>query len=262
MMHPLLIAQVIKQLPPSASQLKAWDIGGALAAHIMAHRPDASVQVVSVLPAHWPTQQVDAVLGCDVYLSEALLQRALAALRPGGRLIIANPHQPFDTAWGPRHSQLGYVRLLLEPLDTGSGMLLRGERPHEQADTLARIQVAAAADEDALTMTAYRGRFVHLLVQQLPNKPPWQLTPQDQIVWQALCSDDRLLAFSSLPKAVAFMQSAVLANRLRDVNKVAKFRREVAAEWPLLLNPTWEALSSAAFTQREVDPMLAEAPDE
>jgi SAM-dependent methyltransferase len=261
-MHPSLIAQLIKQLPPSASQLKAWDIGGMLAAHLAAHRPDIDVQIVSVLASHWPEQQVDAVLGCDVYVNEALLQRALAALRPGGRLVIANPHQPFDTTWGPRLSRLGYVRLLLEPLDIGSGMLIRGERPHTQADTLARIQVVAAAEADELSLTAYRGRFVHLLVQQLPNKPPWKLTPQDRIIWQALCGGDRLLAFSSLPKAVAFMQAAVLANRLRDINKVAKFRREVAAEWPLLLNPSSEAFSSVAFTWREVDPTLAEAPDE
>ncbi len=261
-MHPLLLAQIIKQLPPSASLLKAWDVGGALAAAVMAQRPDVAAEVVSVLPEHWPTREVDTVLGYDLYLSDALLRRALAALRPGGRLVIANPQQPLDTAWGERLTALGYVRLLLEPLDTGGGMLLRGERPHTAADTLARVQVAAQADADALTLAAYRGRFVHLLVQQSPNKPAWRLTSEDRIVWQAVCSGGQMLAFTSLPKAVAFMQVAVLAGRLRDVNKVAKFRREVVTGWPLRLNPTLDALPNAPLTLVAVDPTLAEAPDE
>jgi SAM-dependent methyltransferase len=261
-MHSLILAQVIKQLPPSASQLTAWDVGGAWAAALMAQRPDLAVQVVSVLPEHWPNAQVDAVLGYDLYLSDVLLRRALAALRAGGRLVIANPYQPFNPAWGERLGALGYVRLLLEPLDTGGGMLLRGERPHTEASTLERVQVAARADADALTLATYRGRFVHLLVRQFPNKPVWRLTAEDRIVWQATCSDGHMLAFTSLPKAVAFMQMAVLAGRLRDVNKVAKFRREVVAAWPLRLNPTLDALPPTPFTQVEIDHTLAEAPDE
>ncbi|MFQ3674766.1 MAG: hypothetical protein SNJ83_14335, partial [Aggregatilineales bacterium] len=147
-------------------------------------------------------------------------------------------------------------------LDTGGGMLLRGERPHTEASTLERVQVAARADADALTLATYRGRFVHLLVRQFPNKPVWRLTAEDRIVWQATCSDGHMLAFTSLPKAVAFMQMAVLAGRLRDVNKVAKFRREVVAAWPLWLNPTLDALPPTPFTQVEIDHTLAEAPDE
>lgn len=261
-MHPSLVAQVLKQLPPSGSQLRAWDIGGAWTAYVAAQRPDVVVEVVSVLPQQWPAGLVDAILGYDLFVSDALLQRALAALRAGGRLIVANPHQSWDESYGQRLAQVGYVRLLLEPLETGSGMLLRGERPHAQLNTLDRVQVAASADADGLTLAGYRGRFVHLLVQQSPNKPVWRLTPEDTITWQAVSIGGHLLAFSSLPKAVAFMQGAVLADRLRGVNKVAKFRKEVVATWPLLLNPTLAALPGAAFDVIEVDPSLAEAPDE
>lgn len=261
-MHAPLIAQILKQLPPSGSQVRVWDIGGVLGAALSTERPDLAVQVVSVLPDQWPTGAVDAILGYDVLISEALLRRAWGALRAGGRLIVANPHQPFDEAYGQRLTQAGYVRLLIEPLETDSGVLLRGERPHTQASTLDRVQVAARADADELALAAYRGRFVHLLVLQSPNKPAWRLTSEDRVTWQAVSSGGRLLAFTSLPKAVAFMQGAVLADRLQGVNKVAKFRKEVAAQWPLTLNPTLAALPEEAFQWVEVDPTLAEAPDE
>jgi hypothetical protein len=70
------------------------------------------------------------------------------------------------------------------------------------------------------------------------------------VTWQAATvvpapgEGPRLLAFSALVKAVAYMQPAVLVGALVGVNKVAKFPAAAAAGWPLplLLNPSFEAL--------------------
>ena len=73
-----------------------------------------------------------------------------------------------------------------------------------------------------------------------------------------------VLAFSSLPKAVEFMQPAVVAGRIKDVNKIAKFRWEVARDWPfpVMLNPSDEIFDTHAAALLAVDPDTAEAPDE
>lgn len=73
-----------------------------------------------------------------------------------------------------------------------------------------------------------------------------------------------LLAFSSLPKAVNFMQPAVLSGHVNDINKVGKFRRDYAAAWtlPVIVNPGPEVLESAEVALVEVDMKTAEAPDE
>ena len=62
-------------------------------------------------------------------------------------------------------------------------------------------------------------------------------------------SQPALLAFSSLVKAVAFMQAAILAKWIGGVNKVGKFRGEAARTWalPFLLNPKFDDLRSAAL---------------
>ena len=57
--------------------------------------------------------------------------------------------------------------------------------------------------------------------------------------------DPLLLAFSSLPNAVAFMQPAVIAGTIKDVNKVAKFSRATAQDWRVLINPALDAARRA-----------------
>ena len=116
--------------------------------------------------------------------------------------------------------------------------------------------------------------FIFLLITQTPNKPAWRppvVTPEEKIEWRAATvidpATDRpaFLAFSSLVKAVAFMQSAILANWIGGVNKVGKFRAEVARAWalPLLLNPNFDDLRFAALgPTREVDPRAALTGDE
>ena len=102
----------------------------------------------------------------------------------------------------------GYARLLLEPALDGLGVLLRGEKPHRTADTGQRIRSVARADGDLLDLEQYAGRYLHLLIRQLPNKPVWKLTGEETITWQAAAFDDGsrqvLLAFSSLPKRLTF----------------------------------------------------------
>ena len=60
------------------------------------------------------------------------------------------------------------------------------------------------------------------------------------------------------------MQPAVMQGLIRDVNKVGKFRREVAAVWdrPLLLNPEIDALAGCEIVFCPMDEQAAEAPDE
>jgi hypothetical protein len=113
---------------------------------------------------------------------------------------------------------------------------------------------------------------VHLLIRQTPNKPVWALKPDDKILWEAAVAYNDLqepiaLAFTALPKAVAFMQAAVLAGAIRDINKIGKFSKAVAAKWDfsVLLNPTLEQVQ-AKFRLTggsiSIDPITAEAPDE
>src|SRR5690606_2627477 len=106
----------------------------------------------------------------------------------------------------------------------------------------------------------YRGRYVYLLVTQIPNKPGWTLQAGEAIQWQAVTLDDALLAFSSLPKAVGFMQPAVLAGRIQDVNKVGKFSVATAQTWtqPVLLNPESDVLEGGTVGRIDVDASTAE----
>ncbi|MCA9913838.1 MAG: hypothetical protein KC496_10840, partial [Anaerolineae bacterium] len=148
------------------------------------------------------------------------------------------------------------------------GVLIRGEKPHNTADTLARVQQVAETDAALLDFESYRGRFIHLLVRQTPNKPVWRLLPEDVGRWQVVAvimqGVPHLLAFSSLPRAVGFMQPAVLQNVIQDVNKVGKFSKSTAQRWemPLLLNAPLESVDSYEVVLIDIDPTTAEAPDE
>ncbi|MCA9907939.1 MAG: hypothetical protein KC519_04760, partial [Anaerolineae bacterium] len=123
--------------------------------------------------------------------------------------------------------------------------------------------------DDLLTdLNRYPGRYLYLLIRQTPNKPVWALREGETLAWQAvaLTVDDQtaLLAFSSLAKAVAFMQPAVLADHIRDINKVGKFSVQTAHTWalPLLLNPDPALLAAYPQTLLTFDPATAEQPDE
>jgi SAM-dependent methyltransferase len=262
---------MLKHLPPSASELRLLDIGGLVGDKLAALRNDLIVTVASLYIPHWtfPDNSVDAVVVYDVLLSHDLLTAVLKVMRPGGRLIVVHPANAVDPAYLQTLETAGYVRILVEPaLYPPAGVLIRGEKVHTTDDTLARVEQVAARDSDTLDLEDYRGRYVHLLVQQTPNKPVWKLAPNEVIKWHAAAierdSQKFLLAFSSLPKAVSFMQAAVMSDFIRDVNKVAKFSKETARTWttPLLLNPTLESVQSNTVSQIAIDPQTAETPDE
>ncbi|MBK8026752.1 MAG: hypothetical protein IPK19_36550 [Chloroflexi bacterium] len=214
----------------------------------------------------------DAVVSFDVALAEPFLGDALRLLRPGGRLITVDSAIDPDTQAVSTLEASGYVRILVEtgaecPLPVGR--LARGEKSHVNDDTRARVRVALMDNRLApADLAAFRGRYVHLLIRQTPNLPVWKLERGQRIEWNAVAlrHDDQpvLLAFSSLPAAVAFMQEAVLKGTIRDVNKVAKFKRPSAQDWnrPVLLDARADQFQSDQFLWLPVDPEEAELPDE
>lgn len=265
----LLIEAMGKHLPPSAASLRLLDVGGAAGAVLVEKRADLDIQRVSADPDSWTIapDSFDAVVAYDRLLDTPLLRAALTALRPGGRLIVMDSRGEVSEIPVKTLESAGYTRILVEigaecPLPTG--VLMRGEKPHTTTDTLERIQQVAEHDHNALTLDDFRGKYVHLLVIQTPNKPVWAMGADDRYRWQAVTVDGALLAFSSLPKAVGFMQPAVVAGQITGVNKVAKFSRATAQTWPqpVLLNPTLDVLNDRALVYLDIDSATAEESDE
>jgi len=171
----------------------------------------------------------------------------------------------------------GFERVLTEKAVEGYGVLSRGEKPYTQYSAEQRIQMTAARDTSAPQLTglkplaagelaaALRGNFVFVLVRQRPDKPAWALKPEDKLEWFAAAAYSGsglvgLLAFSSLPKAVEFMQAAVKAGRLPGISKIAKYEKGAAAGWPspTLLNPDWAALADVSLrADVQIDPNRA-----
>ncbi|MCB9459146.1 MAG: class I SAM-dependent methyltransferase [Anaerolineaceae bacterium] len=264
------IEAMVKHLPPSAADLRLLDVGGATGTILRQFRPDIEVVVASLLPQQWQfdDQSFDAIAAYDMPLDDAYLAAILRLLRPGGRFVQVNPIDQELAPIGTGLLQAGFVRCLVEPAVAGVGVLLRGERAHTTADTLERVQGVAERDADQIDLSNFRGRYVHLLVRQQPNKPVWRLQPDEVITWDAVAVGQgehiSLLAFSSLPKAVSFMQAAVLEDLMTGINKVGKFSQHTAAEWsyPVMVNPTLESISGAAIQFIPINPATAETPDE
>jgi hypothetical protein len=264
----LFIEAMAKHLPPSASTLRLLDINGFTGKTLSQLRQDLDIVEVSGDPETWEIepQSMDAVVVLGQASNDPLLVASLAALRPGGRLILMETSGNPDELRVQTMEKAGFTRILVGtgiecPLPTG--VLMRGERPHTTDDTLKRVQVAAAQDE-AQPFADYRGKYVYLLVTQTPNKPVWSRGANEAVQWQAITLNGALLAFSSLPKAVGFMQPAVLAGSIQDVNKVGKFGLATARTWaqPVLLNPEIDVLQSGTVGRIDVDASTAEAPDE
>lgn len=269
----LLIEAMAKHLPPSGSRLRLWDIGGNVGDVLAEMRDDLDITPLAALPNDTPSDAVDSIVALDypAALDDAFLQAAWHALRPGGRLIMVDSASDPDKALVQALEQNGHTRILVEtaaecPMPLG--VLMRGEKPHTTDSTFARIKVAANVDADNLTLDAFDGPYVFLLVAQTPNKPVWALKEGETLEWQAVTLHDggeqHLLAFTSLPKAISFMQPAVMQGIVTDINKVGKFSRATAQTWnyPVQLNPTLDAVRGREITLVPVDPTTAEAPDE
>jgi hypothetical protein len=206
-----------------------------------------------------PPGGYDAIVGCAAREGLAAL---LPRLRPGGRVILAQRAQAHARTWQATSLRealinAGFIHGLGEP--AADFILYRGERP-PLGSSVERMQTLNA---DAHSLTA---PYAFLLITQTPNKPAWELGPGEKPEWRAATvldpatSRPTLLAFSSLVKAVAFMQAAILADWMRGVNKVGKFRAEVAQAWqlPVRLNPAFEDVRSASLgPPLEVDPKSA-----
>lgn len=259
-----VVELIVKHLPPAGASLRLLDVGAAIGTALMPRRADLAIQPV---PANgdWGivADSVDAVVAYNQALDHALLTQALSALRVGGRFIFLNEALSVKQHYVGVLEDMGFTRILVEA-DTAGG-LLRGEKPHTALRTAERIQHVAQVDQ-AQDLQVYRGRYVHLLIRQQPNKPVWALAPNEKITWQAAALESPegpvFLAFSSLPKAVEFMQPAVMSGFIADVNKVGKFSRETAQDWRLRLNAPLEAVQDTALMWVEVDPNSAEVPDE
>ena len=265
------VAVMAKHLPPSASTLRLLDLDGRSGEILSDWRADLDISPVApgeLGAAELASDSIDAVVAYDVEVGVDMLGDALRLLRPGGRLIILQSRGAVSESQARTLRENGYTRILVEPALDGLGVVLRGEKPHLTADTGERIRGVAGADADLLDLDQYAGRYLHLLIQQMPNKPVWKLSRDETISWRAAAYEDGAgpvaLAFSSLPKAVGFMQPAVLEGLIRDVNKVGKFSRAAARSWAwdVILNPTPASVRGKSLITIQVDPASAEAPDE
>lgn len=265
------VAVMAKHLPPSASTLRLLDLDGRSGGVMTNWRAD--LEIMSMTPADLGAARlvpdsIDAVVGYDVEVDADLLGESLRLLRPGGRLIMLQSRGPVCESQARTLRENGYTRILVEPALDGLGVLLRGEKPHLTADKGQRIRSIARTDGDLLDLDQYAGRYLHLLIHQLPNKPVWKLRADEPRSWRAAAYDDgaglAVLAFSSLPKAVSFMQPAVLQGLIRDINKVGKFSRATAMswQWAVVLNPTPASIRGQSLTTVPIDHASAEAPDE
>lgn len=264
------IEVMLKHLPPSASALRVLDVGSITGGILTGFRADLQIEVASLYLPHWSyaTDSMDAVVAYDWHLDDEFLAAALRVMRPGGRLIAVQPLGTVQAKHVAMLEKAGYIRILVEPAHGSDGILVRGEKAHTTSDTLVRVRDVAASDADLLDLETFRGRYVHLLIRQTPNKPVWKLAPDEKIEWRAAAiereDETYLLAFSSLPKSVSFMQPAVLGGIVQDVNKVGKFSKQQAQKWtlPVLLNPMLQDVQTDTVVWVDIDPDTAEAPDE
>lgn len=253
------IQAMAKHLPPSGANLRLLDIGGRVGAILAELRGDLDITAETPNSGLLP-DTMDAVAAFDHTFDSDFFNHALTTLRPGGRFIGIDPDGSVDQSWVARLEQAGFTRILVEAALESGGVLIRGEKPHTERRTIDRIKQVADGD------SIFPGRYVYLLIRQMPNKPVWALKEGEKVEWQAvaLTGEDGpvFMAFSSLPKAVAFMQPAVINGQIKDINKVAKFSREIAQDWSLLVNPSIEILAGRPVTLVAVDPDTAEKPDE
>ena len=274
MQPPSLFA---RHLPPSAGPPRVLALDADAAARLAREAPDA----VAIGPARvrcapsalpFAPQTFDAAVA-EGPPSGLALPSLLRLLRPGGRCIALIPAVS-RADWLGGLARAGFIHLFAE--DAGQAQaLVRGECPPQAARTVDRIAAVAGASDPGLhpfdaqsADPAALGRYLHLLIAQTPNKPAWWLAPGERLEWRAAVGageggSPAAPAFTSLVRAVGFMQAAILAGTLHGVNKVGKFPAATAREWPfaLIVNPSFEAWQAspwaAAWRWEAVDPRPA-----
>jgi hypothetical protein len=255
------IQAMAKHLPPSGATLRLLDVGGRTGVILAEYRGDLDI-TAGIPNSGFSPESMDSIAAFDHPFDRDFFKHALATLRPGGRFIGVDPAGSVDQAWVIRLEQAGFTRILVESALESGGVLIRGEKPPTEQHTVDRIRQVADRDDAA----AFPGRYIHLLIRQTPNKPVWALKEGEKVEWQAvtLTGEDGpvFVAFTSLPKAVAFMQPAIMKGLIKDINKVAKFSRETAQDWLLLVNPAIEILVGKTITLMPINPSIAETSDE
>ncbi len=155
----------------------------------------------------------------------------------------------------------GFVRVFGEKAVAGYGVLSRGEKQCQESSRQGEVgeriwhgkKVAVKPKLPTGTLPVVRGQalsllpnpYIFLLIRQTPAQPSWALPPGTTLTWNAVTAIEInsnqcvVLAFTSLPKAVAFMQPAVTSGRIIGVSRIAKFDKTTATHWPFatLLNP-------------------------
>jgi hypothetical protein len=256
---------ILKHLPPSADLPRVRPLDARSKRWCMALDRQHAIKTSS-------TNDVDATVASDI----VHVQDAVASLRPNGRAIFLIPNKVGVTTELLTEALIsnGLTRILTESVLGDSFILVRGERPTDQPRTTDRIATIAQIESAAieilnLDQAAQRYPQVHLLVRQQPPSRGWA-DRQPGTTWEALTLQDAhsnqslLIAFTSLVKAVAFMQPAALAGAIHGVNKMPRFGTERTIGWrhPLIINPVFETLREDPrfdfnSPSIEIDPALA-----
>ncbi|HZY45312.1 MAG TPA: hypothetical protein VFF70_11235 [Anaerolineae bacterium] len=236
---------IVKHLPPSADLPHVRPLDDRSKRWCMALNRQHAIKTSS-------TADVDATVTSDVAHARA----AFTYLRPNGRAIFLIPNKAGVTTelLVEALSSNGLTRILTESVLGDSFILARGERPTDQSRPTDRIAAIARIDASSieilnLDQAAHRYPHVHLLVRQDPPSRGWD-DRQPNATWQAVTLHDTqsdqvaLLAFTSLVKATAFMQPAVLADVIQGVNKLPRFEtgRLIDRAEAVIINPAFGTL--------------------
>lgn len=294
MQPPDIVPEMIRHLPPSSAPMTILVIENghhAIAAIIQLHRSDARIVnalgkdfeavLLNLAKKALGVASFDAVLLYKIgtpLLVEPLAAKLFSLLRAGGRLIAFDEADKTPQAAAESLQGAGFVRVLGELLAPGS-ILYRGEVPYEASlSTLGRVAISAQKDVatahiiGGAAIQALKGSYLFIPVHQTPNKPVWRLAPGETIEWMAVPVEHQsgrgaILAFTSLPKAVQFLQHVLPKNSALDIQKIPKFSKVVVATWPfaLALNIEPDSFGHEYQLSQQIvylDPASAETPDE
>ncbi len=236
---------ILKHLPPSADLPRVRPLDKRSARWCLAL--DRQGSIISSADRF-----ADATVTSDI----AHVQDAATSLRPNGRAIFLIPNTEGIATESIIEALTAndLTRILTESVLDHTFILARGERPTDQERTTDRIATIAQIDVSSIELVpaqvaAQKHPHLHLLVRQHPPSRGWA-DMQPNTTWQAVTLHDTqsdqvaLLAFTSLVKATAFMQPAVLADVIHGVNKMPRFETDwlIDRSPAFIINPAFERL--------------------